>query len=251
MASKLIGESTAKEIVELRERWHTKDHPFYVEFFEGKIGLEPLAALMAQHYHHVELALPALGIAVYKSTGAARKFMIENLAEEDGLLAGEGDGRHAVNHQDIIIRYCNATGLSKDDVLNTEVLPAWRARSYYYINTLREENIGVIVAMQSTQEGQQPAINIERVLPAMEKFHGFNMNSPEIEFFTEHAIADQDHSGKQIELVKELIRNQEDKARALEVAETAVKTRWACMNEIYRVAVNGERDPLPASVRAA
>ena len=85
---------------------------------------------MAQHYHHVELALPALGIAVYKSTGAARKFMIENLAEEDGLLAGEGDGRHAVNHQDIIIRYCNATGLSKDDVLNTEVLPAWRARSY-------------------------------------------------------------------------------------------------------------------------
>ena len=77
------------------------------------------------------------------------------------------------------------------------------------------------------------------------------MESPEIEFFTEHALADQEHSGRQIELVKQLIVNKEDKARALEVAEVAVKTRWACMNDIYRVAVKGEQGPLPATVQAA
>lgn len=251
MAKNPIGEAAAEEIVALRETWHTKDHPFFVEFSEGKIGLRELAALMAQHYHHVERALPALGIAVYKSTGAARRFQIENLAEEEGLLAGESEGRHAVNHQDIIIRFCEAAGMSREDVLNTEILPAWRARSYFYVNTLREEPIGVIVAMQSTQEGQQPAINLERVLPAMEKFHGYKMESPEIEFFTEHALADQEHSGRQIELVRELVTNEETRARALEVSEIAVKTRWACMNDIYRVAVKGERDPLPASVQAA
>ncbi|MBT5049184.1 MAG: hypothetical protein HOM58_11845 [Rhodospirillaceae bacterium] len=251
MATNSIGQAAADEIIALRERWHTKDHPFFVEFSEGKIGLRELGALMAQHYHHVERALPALGLAIYKSTGTARSFLIENLAEEEGLLAGESEGRHAVNHQDIIIRFCEAAGLSRDDVLNTDILPAWRARSYFYVNTLKDEVIGVIVAMQSTQEGQQPAINLERVLPAMEKFHGYTMQSPEIEFFTEHALADQEHSGRQIELVKELITNEETKARALEIAEIAVKTRWACMNDIYRVAVKGEQDPLPRNVKAA
>ncbi|MCH8002561.1 MAG: hypothetical protein IIA34_13000 [Proteobacteria bacterium] len=44
--------------------------------------------------------------------------------------------------------------------------------------------------------------------------------------------------------------NEELRRRALEIAEIAVKTRWACMNEIYRIAVLGERDPLPAGVAA-
>jgi len=106
------------------------------------------------------------------------------------------------------------------------------------------------VAMQSTQEGQQPAINGERVLPAFEKYHGMKADNPVLEFFAEHFIADADHSGRQIELVAKLVTNEDLRERALEVAETAVKTRWACMNEIYRIAVLGQTDPLPAAVAA-
>jgi len=133
-----VGETTASEIVALREKWHTKDHPFFVEFSEGKVGLPELGALIAQHYHHFVHALPAHGLAIYKSTGAARRFLIENLAEEEGLLAGESDGRHAVSHQQIIIRFCEAAGISRDDLINTEVLPTWRARSNFYVNTMRD-----------------------------------------------------------------------------------------------------------------
>ncbi|MDC0032961.1 iron-containing redox enzyme family protein [Alphaproteobacteria bacterium] len=251
MGNNPIGEAAAEEIVAVRENWHTKNHPFFVEFSEGKFGLPALGALMAQHYQHVDRVQHSLGIAVYKARGLARQFMIENLAEEEGLLTGEGEGRVPINHMELIYRFCEVAGISKENVFKTEQLPAWRARSYYYMNVVREESIGVIVAMQSTQEGQQPAINIERVIPAMEKFHGYTMESPEIEFFTEHAIADTEHSGRQIELVKELIRTEDVKARAIEIAEIAVKTRWACMNDIYRVAVKGEIDPLPANVQAA
>ena len=74
-----IGEATAAEVVALRNKWHTKDHPFFVEFHEGKIGLDALGALMAQHYQHVDRVLPSLGVAIFKATGEARKFMIENL----------------------------------------------------------------------------------------------------------------------------------------------------------------------------
>ncbi len=242
------GKQAAEGVVAIREAWHTKNHPFYLEFHSGKIGLEPMGRLMAQHYQHVKRVLPSFGVIYYKSPPAARSFILDNLAEEEGLLAGPGEGREAHNHMELIFRFCRAAGMSDEDVEATEQLPAWRARSYFYLNTVQDMPIGVIFAMQCTQEGQQPAINAERTLPAFQKFHGYDLESPEIEFFTEHEVADADHSSRQLALVEQLITSAELRDQALEVAEIQVKTRWACMNDIYRTAVRGEKDPLPASI---
>lgn len=248
MAANPIGTETAREIVALREKWHTKNHRFYMEFHQGKIGLEPMGRLMAQHYQHIARVLPSQGFAYFKGPPEARAFVLDNITEEEGRTAGPGEGRHAVDHQEIIIAFCEAAGISREEVIATEQLPAWRARAYFYINTAREEPTAVFFAMAATQEGQQPALNGERCLPALEKYHGFTRESPEIIFFAEHLIADVDHSSRQIALVEKLITSEELKARALEVAEIMVKTRWACMDDIYRRAVLGERDPLPAGV---
>lgn len=245
-----IGRETVDKIVALRERWHTKNHPFYLDFYNGKFGLEPMGALMAQHYQHVNRVMPSLGIVYYKAPPEARHFILENLAEEEGLVAGPGDDRKAQDHMELITRFCRVAGLSDEKVKATEQLPAWRARSYYYINTVREEPFPVIVAMMSTQEGQQPAINGERCLPAFTKHHGYKEDDPDIEFFSEHHVADADHSSREIELVAQLITTPELQRRALEVAETALKTRWACMNDVYRAAVLKQADPLPQGVPA-
>ena len=245
-----IGQETADRIVEVRERWHTKNHPFYVEFSEGKFGLEPVGRLMAQHYQHVYRVMPTLGLAYYRAPEEGRGFILENLAEEAGLIAGPGEDREAHDHMELIFRFCRVAGLSDEEVLATEQLPAWRARSYFYINTVREEPFGVIVAMQSTQEGQQPAINGERMLPGLEAHHNYKMDDPDIEFFAEHYVADADHSSRQLDLVARLINTEEMQQRAVEVAEIAVKTRWACMNDIYRSAVLKQAEPLPPGLAA-
>ncbi len=249
-ATTRIGKDTADAVVGLRETWHTKNHPFYVEFHQGRIGLEPMAALMAQHYQHVIRALPSFGLIYAKAPAEGRRFILENLAEEEGLIAGPGEDRQPHEHTGLIFRFCRHAGMSDDAVRATEQLPAWRARSYFYLNTAREEPFPVIVAMQATQEGQQPAINGERTLPAFEKYHGLAQDHPAVEFFAEHFIADADHAGRQIELVARLVVNEDLAARAVEVAEVAVKTRWACMNDIYRTAVLGQTDPLPEGVAA-
>lgn len=242
------GKEAAKGVVALRETWHTKDHPFYLDFFHGKIGLEPMAKLMAQHYQHVRRVLPSLGVVYYKSPPEARRFVLENLAEEEGMIAGPGEGRESHDHMELIFRFCRAAGMTDEEVKTTEQLPSWRARSYFYLNTVHDAPPGVILAMQCTQEGQQPAINAERTLPAFRKFHGYTLESPEIEFFTEHEVADADHSSRQLQLVERLITSAEHRDQALEVAETQVKTRWACMNDLYRTVVLGQSDPLPKSV---
>ncbi|MEC7489969.1 MAG: iron-containing redox enzyme family protein [Pseudomonadota bacterium] len=248
--SNKYGKQTAEGIVAIRETWHTKDHPFYIGFSEGEIGLKQMAALMAQHYQHVLRALPSFGIIYYKSPPEAREFILENLAEEEGLVAGPGEDREPHDHMELIFRFCRAAGMTEDEVKTTEQLPAWRARSYYYLNVVHDMPIGVILAMQCTQEGQQPAINGERTLPAFQKFHGYTLQSPEIEFFTEHYIADADHSSRQLQLVEKLITSPELRDQAMEVAETQVKTRWACMNDIYRATVLGYQDPMPDKVPA-
>ena len=245
-----FGKEAADGVVAIRETWHTKNHPFYLDFSEGKIGLGPMGKLMAQHYQHVKRALPSFGIIYYKAPPVAREFILDNLAEEEGLQAGPGENREAHDHMELIFRFCRAAGMSDEEVEATEQLPAWRARSYFYLNTVQDMPIGVILAMQCTQEGQQPAINAERTLPAFKKFHGFDLDSPEIEFFTEHELADADHSSRQLQLVEQLITSPELRDQALEVAEVQVRTRWACMNEIYRREVLGEVDPLPPGVSA-
>jgi len=247
-----IGIDTVEKVVALRELWHTKNHPFYVEFFEGKFGLEPLGRLMAQHYQHTNRAWPAVGHVLSKAvnTIAGRRAIIENIAEEEGILAGPGEDRQAHDHNELILRFTRLAGLTDEEVKATEQLVSWRARTYFYYHVAREEAFPVIVAMMSTQEGQQPGINAERTLPALTKRHGFSRSDPGIRFFSEHEIADADHSNRQLDLVATLITNEELQQRALEVAEVSVKTRWASMTEIYRKAVLGERDVLPDGVAA-
>ena len=170
------------------------------------------------------------------------------MAEEAGLTAGPGEDRNAVDHFELILRFTRVAGLTDDDVKSTVMLPGWRARSFYHINVLREEPFGVVVAMQSTMEGQQPAINGERTLPAFQKFHGYKLDDPAIEFFTEHYIADADHSNRQIELVAKHVTTEALAARALEVAEIQLRNRWDCMNDLYQRDVLGVHRPLPDGI---
>jgi hypothetical protein len=57
-----------------------------------------------------------------------------------------------------------AVGLSEHEVRTIKLTPAWWGRSLHCAKTLAQEPIGVVLAMQSTQEGQQPALNTEVVL---------------------------------------------------------------------------------------
>jgi pyrroloquinoline quinone (PQQ) biosynthesis protein C len=88
------------------------------------------------------------------------------------------------------------------------------------------------------------------MLPGFKKHFGLEIEDPRIEFFAEHYIADADHSSRQIDLVAKHVTTEEMQKRALEVAETMVRTRWAGITECYRSYVQGEKDPLPKGIAA-
>jgi pyrroloquinoline quinone (PQQ) biosynthesis protein C len=246
-----MSAGVVRDIHAIRERWHTKNHPFFAALAEGKLPLRALGTYLALHYQFVQRALASFGI-LYTRLYAyedMRKAIIENLSEEEGLKAIPREGHVPHDHNELIVRFCKAAGLAEHDVRGMKMTPAWWGRSLHYYQTALQEPIGVVLAMQTTQEGQQPALNSEVVLPALARHYGFPPRSPEIEFFTEHAEADIEHSRRQAELCAKYLDTDAVKRRALEVAEEACMLRWASITDLYRRDYLGEKDILPAGVR--
>jgi pyrroloquinoline-quinone synthase len=239
-----------ERILEIRDRWHTKRHPFFLAFGEGKLPLRALGRYQALHYHFVSRALASFGLLYARGYHFedVRKMIAENIAEEEGLKAIPEPGHEPHDHNELILRFCRAAGLSDEEVYNTKMPPAWWARSLYMYHTTATEPVGVILAMQTTQEGQMPGLIGEVLLPAFEKHYGFKSTAREIEFFTEHDAADVEHSRRQIELCGRHLDTPQLEARALQVAEEICQLRWASISELYRSEVLGEKEILPPGV---
>jgi pyrroloquinoline quinone (PQQ) biosynthesis protein C len=239
---------TARRVVEIREKWHTKNHPFFQEFARGKLPLRAIGIFMAQHYQFVTLVLPSFGVLYSRAPLDVRKIVVENLAEEEGLAAIEVEGHEPHDHMMDIFAFTRAAGLEDREVEAMEPTPGWWARTLLYVRTMHEEPVGVALAMQSTQEGQMVALNRDVTLPALEKHYGFKRGAPQIAFFEEHEAADEVHSSKQIELCAKYLDTPELQKRALQVAEQACKLRWASFTDLYRDLVLKEKPILPQGV---
>ena len=238
----------AKQIIAIRDRWHTKNHPFFQAMTDGSLDLRALGIYMANHFQFVAHAQPAFGLLYYRAPQDVRDTLVENLAEEQGLAAIPGEGHEAHNHNDMIFRFCEAAGIKEEAVRSTKMSASWVGRSLHYVHCLREEPIGVALAMQSTQEGQQVDLNNEITIPAFQAHYGFKYDAPEIGFFIEHAEADLEHSQRQIELCEKYLDNEEDKVRAIEVCEDAVRLRWESITDLHRRHVLNEDTILPSGV---
>jgi len=244
------ADAITDRILAIRERWHTKRHPFFLAFGEGKLPLKALGRYQALHYHFVSRALASFGLLYARGYHfeEVRKMIAENIAEEEGLKAIPEPGHEPHDHNELILRFCRAAGLSEEEVRHMKMPPAWWARSLYMYHTTANEPVGVILAMQATQEGQMPGLIGEVLLPAFEKHYGFKRTAREIEFFTEHDAADVEHSRRQIELCGRHLDTPQLEERALQVAEEICELRWASISELYRSEVLGEREILPPGV---
>ena len=242
-----MEQGITERIIAIRDRWHTKRHPMFQALAKGELDLRVLGIYMAQHAKYVRYGLQAFGLLYARAPGDIRKMLVENMAEEEGLIGGHTEhGAH--DHMQMIDDFCAAAGLTRDDVQNVDMTPGWWGRALYYLNATREEPVGVVLAMYFTQEGQMPALNSEIVLPALERHYGHKPNDRATVFFAEHALADIEHSERQIGLASKYLDTPELEQRAEEVAREMCRLRWGCTTDTYRFEHLGERDEMPSGV---
>ena len=235
-----------RDIVAIRARWHTKRHPLFIELSKGTLDLRVLGVYMAQHGRFVKFAYQAFALMIVRASKDVQRMMIENLAEEEGFLAGPEGEAH--NHSQMIYDFCEAAGMTREEVNNIEPTPAWWARALHYRHVCETEPIGVALAMLSTQEGQQPELNAEITIPAFAAHYGYERDAREIKFFVEHELADEEHARRQLDLCGAHLQSPDVHDHARKVCEQACMLRWASTTDTYRYEALGQADPLPPTL---
>lgn len=237
----------SEQILAIRERWHCKRHPFWDRLAEGELDIRHVGAFLAQHRACVHEIFASIGLTYTKSSKDIATVIVENLAEEAGLLGI--DGREAHEHNDLIFRFTRYCGLTDEEVRNTKLLPSWYARAAAYWMISYTQPAIVRIAVQATQESQSVGIYGERVLPALTTRYGFTMDSPEIHFFVEHSVADVKHGDLMLELVDRHVNTPELLDAVLYHTEQISKLRWNATSELYRVThLHGEGTLLPGEL---
>lgn len=227
----------SERLIAIRDRWHCKNHPFYADLAAGRLELRHLGAFLVQHYLVVREIFRSVGIAYAKAPDDIARNIVENLAEEAGLL---GIHNHkAKNHTDLILAFTRHCGIADEAVKGGELLPTWLARAALFRWITDSESAAIRIAVQASTESQLVGENAQIVMPALVKHYGFKPDDPLIGFFAEHAFADVKHGDEMYALVNRHVVTEDERHRAVKWVERMCRLRWASFNEIYRETVEG------------
>jgi pyrroloquinoline-quinone synthase len=94
---------------------HLLRHPFYERWQKGKVSRDVLREYAKQYYAY-ESKLPAFleTAMTHLEEGPAKEAVAANLADESGMPEP---------HPELWLRFADALGLSRDDVLSAELTP--------------------------------------------------------------------------------------------------------------------------------
>src|SRR2546425_8123295 len=98
------------DILAIRERWHTKNHPFFGAFAEGKLPLRAMGVYKAMHWKFVQHGLASFGI-LYARTIAQVDFgkaIAETSSEREGFKPFPPAGTVPQDHAEPSFRFCRA-----------------------------------------------------------------------------------------------------------------------------------------------
>jgi pyrroloquinoline-quinone synthase len=208
---------------------HSQMHPFTDAWVSGQLTRPQLGEWARQHYHYVGKFSQWCGTVYGRCPDQeARDFLLENMWEEE----------MGNRHSELLIRFAEACGFSRDDVLNVDVLPTTRgltAWCYEMANahSFLEAAAGLLVGLES----QTPGIYRRNTPPLLEKY-GFTER--EVEFFIVHQTADEDHGERGYQIVERHATTPALQDLAVRTVREATAMRWQYMGGLHRRFVLGE-----------
>lgn len=198
------------------------DHPFYQRWNNGDLTVDELRQY-ALEYYHFTMAFPTFvsGIHANMDDLPARQVLLENLIEEE---RGEG------NHPALWMRFCNALGLSAEEVRASKPNEATRALITTMKQLTNSPSTHCGLASLYAYESQIPEVSIAKI-DGLRKY--FQMTAPDdISFFTVHAEADIVHSAVTEKLVLAECSTESKAEEAAAAAGKTVTALWAFLDGV-------------------
>jgi len=232
-----MSSSFHDQLVATRDKKHSKNHPFFELWAQGRLTKEQMAFYCTQHFHYVGQFLNWLAYqGAQIEQREVKNYLFENLGDEENP-----DDRHL----DMLKDFVAACGVERDSVDSsivlggTDALQCWGWRVIYQ-QPWPAALAGMFIGLES-----QFLDICKKIVPALHKYYGFAVRAREIRFFEEHVYADEIHGSKGFAIVEKYANTPELQALALKIVEAATVRRWRYMNNIYWYALHGKEDDTP------
>lgn len=191
-------------------------HPFYQEWTAGTLSLQRLHEYAVQYYPHVA-AFPRYLSAMHSRCDdiETRQTILENLIDEE---------RGSHNHPELWLRFADALGLSRRQVLAAEPLPAARSLVETFTHLSRDLPLAAGLAALYVYESQIPGI-ADAKIQGLERFYGVT-GSEGLRFFAVHRQADLEHASAVAGLIERHVLDENDYRITLDAGRTALQAVW-------------------------
>ena len=205
---------------------HSQMHPFTERWVKGELTRPMLGFWAAQHYHYVGKFSRWLGAVLSECPYEdVRDFLLENMWEEE----------MGTRHTDMLIHFAESCGTSRDQVINAEVLPTTLALTSWCYQKSRGPFVEAAAGLLVGLESQVPAIYKRNTPPLREKY-GFTAD--EVEFFTVHITADEDHAERGFQIIERYATTPEQHDAVLKTIREATQMRWLYMSGIHEATLS-------------
>jgi pyrroloquinoline-quinone synthase len=209
-------------------------HPFYLEWTAGTLAPERLRNYAVQYYRHVA-AFPRYLSAIHSRCDdlETRQVLLENLIDEE--LGAE-------NHPELWLKFAEALGLTRDEVIAATPLPAAKALVETFDNLSRDLPLSAGLSALYVYESQVAEVAAAKI-DGLQRFYGFPQATQDgchtdkakadgIKFFTVHRDADPYHAQAVAQLIERHDTRPEDRAIALAAGRTALKAVWDLLDSL-------------------
>lgn len=200
---------------------HLLTHPFYQAWSAGALPLHALQEYSKQYYRHVE-AFPTYVSAVHANCPSlpVRQRLLENLIEEE---------RGADNHPELWLRFAEALGVSRDEVLAAEPLPETQALVQTFRKVTREAPFLAGMSALLAYEAQIPEVATAKI-DGLKQFYGVD-DQRGLSFFQVHLEADRFHADTAREIIREHV-TPENTDEVLAACDQALAALWGMLDGI-------------------
>jgi pyrroloquinoline-quinone synthase len=197
-------------------------HPFYQAWTAGTLPLERLREYAMQYYPHVA-AFPRYLSTLHSRCDdiATRQALLENLIDEE---------RGPDNHPELWLRFSEALGLSRTQVLEAEPIQAARALIDTFDHLSRDSSLTAGLAALYVYESQIPAIATAKI-DGLKRFYGIT-DEEGLRFFAVHQRADREHARTVGNLIEQHGVETDDRRTALEAGTAALQAVWNILDTV-------------------
>jgi pyrroloquinoline-quinone synthase len=222
MPEALAPEAFIRDLVaRIQARRTFGGHPLWLELADGKLGPTELRLFAVQFFLQVR-EFPRAVSAMHANCPflEERRELAESVYEEEtGRLSGCN-----LPHPELFIRFGEAVGLTRAEMIDGRPLPATRALiDWFELSTKQRSFIEAAAAINLAAEGQVPGA-FGPMARRLQQHYGLSREA--VEFWDVHEIADAEHSDVGDHIVVRHATDAATQARVRDALEHSLDAWW-------------------------